>query len=134
VEIAKAVSTDARLVSMDEPTAALADAEVDLLYRLVRQLKAEGVSVLYVSHRLREIFDLTDRTTVLKDGQLVTTVPTESLDADSLVRLMVGRDLDQFFPSPAPGTVLGEVRLHLDGVGNQTVDDIDLQVRSGEIV
>jgi rhamnose transport system ATP-binding protein len=134
VEIAKAVSADARLVSMDEPTAALADAEVDLLYRLVRQLRADGVSVLYVSHRLREIFDLSDRTTVLKDGHLVTTVETSTLDANALVRLMVGRDLEQFFPPAAPGTSLGEVRLHLDGVGNATVDDIDLEVRSGEIV
>lgn len=134
VEIAKAVSIDARVVSMDEPTAALADAEVELLYRLVRRLSERGVAVLYVSHRLREIFDLTDRTTVLKDGRLVTTVPTDSLDGDGLVRLMVGRELEQYFPPPAAGTAPGEVLLRLQGAGNETVDGIDLEVRAGEIV
>ncbi len=134
VEIAKAVSTDAQVVSMDEPTAALADAEVELLYRLVRGLAERGVAVLYVSHRLREIFDLSDRTTVLKDGRLVTTVETASIDSTELVRLMVGRDLGQYFPPPAPGTAPGDVLLRLSGAGNETVDGIDLEVRAGEIV
>jgi len=134
VEIAKAVSTDARVVSMDEPTAALADAEVELLYRLVRRLSERDVAVLYVSHRLREIFDLSDRTTVLKDGRLVTTVDTASIDDGELVRLMVGRELEQYFPPPVEGTEPGEVMLRLDGAGNETVDGIDLEVRAGEIV
>jgi ribose transport system ATP-binding protein len=133
VELAKAVSTDARLVSMDEPTASLADAEVELLYRLVHRLVERGVAVLYVSHRLQEIFDLSDRTTVLKDGRLVTTVDTSTLDADSLIRLMVGRELGQLFP-PRPDAAAGDVRLRVRGAGNATVDGIDLDVRAGEIV
>jgi len=134
VEIAKAVSTDARVVSMDEPTAALADAEVELLYRLVRRLAERDVAVLYVTHRLREIFDLSDRTTVLKDGRLVTTVDTVAIDGAELVRLMVGRELGQYFPPPVAGTAVGDVLLRLVGAGNETVDGIDLEVRAGEIV
>src|SRR5690625_1422482 len=102
VEIVKAMSFDARIISMYEPTAALADHEVELLYRLVRRLKERGVAVLYVSHRLKEIFDLCDRITVLKDGALVGTVDTADITGDELVRMMVGRPMSSFFPEPRP--------------------------------
>jgi ribose transport system ATP-binding protein len=134
VEIAKALSYDARIISMDEPTAALAEHEVDLLYRIIRNLTARGVSIIYVSHRLREIFDLCDRITVLKDGQVVRTADAADLDEHELVRLMVGRSLSSFFPDPFPGTEVGEVVLELANAGNADVDGIDLQVRAGEIV
>jgi ABC-type sugar transport system ATPase subunit len=134
VEIVKAVSIDARIISMDEPTAALADTEVELLYRLVRSLVARDVSILYVSHRLKEIFDLADRITVLKDGRLVTTADTSELHVDQLVRLMVGRPMEQQFPPKPERTAVGNVRLRITGGGNATVDDIDLVVRAGEIV
>jgi ribose transport system ATP-binding protein len=98
VEIAKALSFDARVISMDEPTAALADHEVELLYSIIGHLKERGVAVLYVSHRLREIFKLCDRITVLKDGALVSTRPAAQLSEQELVRLMVGRPLSAFFP------------------------------------
>ena len=134
VEIAKAVSYDARIIQMDEPTAALADHEVELLYAIIDRLKQRGVGIIYVSHRLKEIFELCDEITVLKDGRLVTHQPAAELDEASLVRAMVGRSIESFFPDPAPGTELGETRLSLDGVGNGYVDDVSLEIRAGEIV
>ncbi|WP_238335717.1 sugar ABC transporter ATP-binding protein [Serinicoccus kebangsaanensis] len=134
VEIAKAVSYDARIISMDEPTAALADHEVELLYAIIRRLLDRDVAILYVSHRLKEIFDLCTTITVLKDGQHVTTQPATELDESALVRLMVGREMSAFFPDPTPGTEVGEPVLTLSGSGNGYVDGIDLTLRAGEIV
>ncbi len=134
VEIVKALSQEARIISMDEPTAALSDAEVEMLYGVVRTLSARGVTILYVSHRLREIFDLCDRVTVLKDGALVSTSDTADLTTDSLVRAMVGRSISAFFPDKPEGTEVGDVRLEIRGGGNLQLDGIDLQVRAGEIV
>jgi ribose transport system ATP-binding protein len=134
VEIAKALSYEPRIISMDEPTAALAEHEVELLYRIIRRLTARGVAILYVSHRLREIFDLCDRITVLKDGACVTTTSASDIDQGELVRLMVGRPLSSFFPPKAAGGAADEVRLELRRAGNGSVDGVSLQVRSGEIV
>jgi len=134
VEIVKAVSYDARIISMDEPTAALADQEVELLYALVEQLRARGVAILYVSHRLKEIFDLCDTITVLKDGDFVLTTATADITPDRLVRTMVGREFAGYYPDKDPGTVPGAVKLALEGAGNTQVDGIDLEVRAGEIV
>jgi len=133
-EIAKALSQGADLICMDEPTAALADAEVELLYRLIGRLKERGVSVLYVSHRLREIFDLCDAITVLKDGRLVTCVDTADITPDELVTAMVGRRIEAQFSARLSGTETGEVRLEIRGGGNAWIDAIDLDVRAGEIV
>ncbi|PUA83043.1 sugar ABC transporter ATP-binding protein [Nocardioides currus] len=134
VEIAKAVSFDARIIQMDEPTAALADHEVELLYTIIRRLTARGVAIIYVSHRLKEVFDLCDTITVLKDGVQVATTPAAELDEAGLVRLMVGRSMSAFFPDPLEGTTPGDVRLELRGAGNGYVDGVDLAVRGGEIV
>ncbi len=134
VEIVKALSVDARVIQMDEPTAALADHEVELLYAIVRRLQARGVAILYVSHRLKEIFDLCDTITVLKDGALVSSGPASELDTDELVRRMVGRPISAYFPEAEEGTELGEPRLELRGAGNGYVDGIDLELRAGEIV
>jgi ribose transport system ATP-binding protein len=133
-EIAKALSQGADLICMDEPTAALADAEVALLYRLVERLRERGISVLYVSHRLREIFDLCDRITILKDGRLVDSVAAADITPDDLVTRMVGRRIEAQFPAQLPDTETGEVRLSITGGGNDYVDGIDLEVRAGEIV
>ncbi len=133
VEIAKALSLNARIVVMDEPTAALADHEVELLYALVRRLTGRGIAVLYISHRLREIFDLADRITVLKDGARVATAEASSLDTAALVRLMVGRDLDFYYP-PRAAEPPGEVMLSVRGGGNARLHGIDLDLRAGEIV
>ncbi|TQM43590.1 ribose transport system ATP-binding protein [Pseudonocardia cypriaca] len=132
VEIVKALATDARIVAMDEPTAALADHEVGLLFDLVRRLTARGIAVLYVSHRMPEIFALADRVTVLKDGARVTTVPTAELDPPTLVRLMVGRPLDAYYP-PRGGD-FGDVRLEVRGGTAPALRGIDLAVRAGEVV
>lgn len=134
VEIVKALSFDARVIQMDEPTAALADHEVELLYAIVRRLRDRGVAILYVSHRLAEIFDLCDDITVLKDGALVSSGPASEVTPDELVRRMVGRSITTFFPPVEEGTELGDVRLRLEGVGNDHVDGVDLEVRAGEIV
>ncbi|MDA8368885.1 MAG: sugar ABC transporter ATP-binding protein [Nocardiopsaceae bacterium] len=134
VEVVKALSSDARIISMDEPTAALADHEVELLYRLVRRLRDRGMAVLYVSHRLKEIFDLCDRATVLKDGRRVDTVPISATTPTELIRMMVGRPISTFFPDPIEGTRPGPVRLEVAQGGNDRLDGIDMQVRGGEIV
>jgi ribose transport system ATP-binding protein len=133
VEIVKALSVDARVIQMDEPTAALADHEVELLYSIVRRLAARGVAILYVSHRLKEIFDLCDTITVLKDGALVSSGPASELDTDELVRRMVGRPISAYFPDVEEGTVLGEPRLELRRAGNGYVDGVDLELR-GEML
>ncbi|WP_436757195.1 sugar ABC transporter ATP-binding protein [Streptosporangium sp. V21-05] len=132
VEIVKALSQDARIIVMDEPTAALAEHEVELLYRLVARLRERRIAVLYISHRLREVFDLSTRVTVLKDGALVRTADTAGITSDELVRLMVGRDLGTYFP--ARGTEPGEVRLSVRGGGNAVLDGIDLELREREIL
>jgi len=134
VEITKALSFEAKVISMDEPTAALADNEVELLYGIIRRLQQRGVAILYVSHRLREIFDLCDTITVLKDGALVSSVPAAELDAAELVRRMVGRSIETFFPAPLEGTSRGAVRLAVRGGGNGYVTDVDLELHAGEIV
>ncbi|WP_285729927.1 sugar ABC transporter ATP-binding protein [Nocardiopsis sp. ATB16-24] len=136
VEIVKALSHDARIISMDEPTAALADHEVETLYRIIGRLLARGVAVLYVSHRMREIFDLAHTITVLKDGRLVDTVSADAVTPTDLVRKMVGRPVSAVFPEPLTphGEHVGRVRLSVSGGGNAQLDGIDLQVRGGEIL
>ncbi|MGI8335186.1 sugar ABC transporter ATP-binding protein [Actinomadura scrupuli] len=133
VEIVKALSVDARIVVMDEPTAALAEHEVELLYGLVRRLRERGIAVVYISHRLREIFELADRVTVLKDGARVATAPIDRLTTTELVRLMVGRELSDYYPPRASGPP-GETLLAVSGGGNTKLDGIDLELRAGEIV
>ena len=133
VEIAKAVSIDARIIQMDEPTSALADHEVELLYAVIERLKARGVGIIYVSHRLREIFALCDRVVVLKDGLLVAERPTDQISEDEIVRLMVGRPIATYFPHRA-GTSDRPTVLTLTGAGNDWIDGIDLEVRAGEIL
>ncbi|GIJ22439.1 sugar ABC transporter ATP-binding protein [Micromonospora lutea] len=134
VEIAKALALDARLLIMDEPTAALADHEVELLYGLVRRLQQQGIGLLYVSHRLTEVFDLSDRITVLKDGRRVQTMPTTEATAEDLVRQMVGRELSSYYPDRAAPEDIGAVRLAVRGGGNRKLRDIDLDLRAGEVL
>src|ERR687894_412770 len=134
VEIVKARSLNARILVLDEPTAALAEHEVELLFRLVRRLQERGIGMLYISHRLREVFALADRITVLKDGGLVKTLATSETDSRGLVNLMVGRELDAYFPPRAESGELGAVRLKVAGLSTRLLRDVSLQVRAGEIV
>ncbi len=134
VEIAKALSFDAKVLIMDEPTAALASQEVAVLTDLVRRLQAAGIAVIYISHRLVEVFDLAQRVTVLKDGQKVTTEMIGDLTMSRIVELMVGRVLSDYFPERARPEDMGEVALRLHGASNAALRDIDLELRAGEIV
>jgi ribose transport system ATP-binding protein len=134
VEIIKARSLNARILVLDEPTAALAEAEVELLFKLVRRLQAQGIGMLYISHRLREVFALADRISVLKDGGLVKTVDASEIDSGGLVNLMVGRELDGYFPPRAKPEELGKVRLEVKNISTALLRDVSLSVRAGEIV
>ena len=133
VEIAKALSLNARVLIMDEPTAALTEADVARLFELVRRLKARGVGVVYISHRMAEIFALADRVTVLRDGQHVGTKPVADTSEPELIAMMVGRTLDHLFPKSAArvGAPVLEVR---DLVAPPVVKGVSLTVRAGEIV
>jgi rhamnose transport system ATP-binding protein len=132
IEIAKALSVDSRVLILDEPTASLSGHEVERLFAIVRQTRDRGVAVLFVSHRLEEVFQLCDRATVLRDGRHVITAPTSELTAPDLVRHMVGRAVSLFPRSTAEiGNVLLDVR-NLTRVG--AFRDISFSVRSGEIV
>ncbi len=133
VEIAKALSFDARVLIMDEPTAALSGHEVERLFGVVRTLQERGAAVLFISHRLDEIFEICTTVTVLRDGEVTHDGPTAELDTDGLVRRMVGRELSQLFPKQAAeigGTVLRVERLTREGV----FMDVSFEVRRGEIV
>ncbi|SDR34789.1 ribose transport system ATP-binding protein [Rhizobiales bacterium GAS191] len=133
VEIAKALAVDAQILVLDEPTAALDDVEATRLLDLVRRLRAEGVALIYISHRMKEVFDIADRITVLKDGSKVVTVERSAVTVAQVVRMMVGRELSDFFP-PRPSAPPGEAVLTVSGAGNAVVSDIDLVLRRGEIV
>jgi ribose transport system ATP-binding protein len=134
VEIVKALALEARLLIMDEPTAALAGHEVEQLYALVRRLQERGIGVLYVSHRLREVFELSSRITVLKDGRRVTTLHTADTTPDQLVRHMVGRELSSYYPDRAGPGEVGPVRLAVHNGGNRKLRGVDLGLRAGEVL
>jgi ribose transport system ATP-binding protein len=133
VEIAKALSFDAELVIMDEPTAALTVEETQRLFGLIRDLRARGVGIIYITHRLEEVFNIADRVTVLRDGQHVGTMAVRDLTLDELIRLMVGRRLTEKFPKEpvAPGPVVLDVR----GLTRKGVfEDVSFVVHGGEIL
>src|SRR3954470_1483108 len=133
VEIAKALSQNARVLIMDEPTAALTEADVERLFAIVRLLKARGVGVVYISHRLVEIFDLADRGTVLRDGRYVGTREVGEVREDELITMMVGRTLDTLFPKSE--AEIGPPVLEVRGLrARPQLRDIDLVLRRGEIV
>jgi len=133
VEIACALGAGARIVIMDEPTASLTQQEQHRLFGIVRELRQSGVGVIYISHRLEEIFALADRVTVLRDGESVGTFPVAGMTEANLIRLMVGREMTQIYP-PAE-TAPGNVVLELDGVGctQSGVRDVTFEVRAREI-
>jgi rhamnose transport system ATP-binding protein len=133
LEIAKALSSSARLLIMDEPTAALSLQEVDNLFAVVRRLHARGVSVLFISHRLEEVSEIADTVTVLRDGRHVETRPAPELGQGEMIRLMVGRSLDALFPKEA--AEIGEPVLKVEGLTRRGVfSNVSFEVRRGEIV
>ncbi|KAA3645077.1 MAG: sugar ABC transporter ATP-binding protein [Chloroflexi bacterium] len=134
VEIAKAISFDSKVLIMDEPTAALSSNEVDILVRLVERLKARGIALIFISHRLKEVFDLADKITVLKDGQLVDTVNPKDVNTGDVIHMMVGRELNQFFPPLAEPGDIGDTVLSISDGANDFLKNINLELRAGEIV
>jgi ribose transport system ATP-binding protein len=133
LEIARALAIDARLVIMDEPTAVLPERDIEGLFAVIGELKRRGIAVLYISHRLDEIFRVGDRVTVMRDGAVVDTVPAAELDHDRLVRLMVGREIANLYPRP--DCEPGEVLLRARGITRAGVlDDCSFEVRAGEIL
>ena len=132
VEIAKALSRRVRILVMDEPTAPLTDRETEHLFHVIRTLKADGVSIIYISHRLEEIFQVADRITVLRDGAVVTTCPAAGATTADLIRWMVGRTMDQEFPS-IPRTPGDEI-LRIEHLTTIRVRDVNLTLHRGEIL
>jgi rhamnose transport system ATP-binding protein len=134
VEIAGAIGAEARILLMDEPTAALTDREADRLFALVRDLRGRGVGIIYISHRLEEVDALADRVSVLRDGELVATRPMRECSRAELIRLMVGREIHSVYPTREPKP--GDVVLDVAGVNCRAsgVRDVTLQVRAGEIL
>jgi rhamnose transport system ATP-binding protein len=133
IEIGKALSAEARIIVMDEPTAALSTVEAERLFRVAGRLAEGGAALLFISHRLEEMYTICQRVTVLRDGSLVTTSPMADIDRDTLVRSMVGRSVDQLYPSRTAET--GAEALVVEGLSRAGVfADVSFSVRRGEIV
>ncbi|WP_280563713.1 sugar ABC transporter ATP-binding protein [Chromohalobacter sp. 48-RD10] len=140
VEIARALSVNSRILIMDEPTSALSASEVEVLFRVIRDLKSRGVSLVYISHHLEEALTITDHAVVLRDGRMTAYAARAEIDLEWIVRNMVGENFD--LGSPPDGYAMGDAVLSIEGVtvpdasvpGRAVVDDVSLSVRAGEIV
>ena len=134
VEIMKAYRRNPKVIAFDEPTASLSDAEIDVLFRIIRKLKAEGLIILYVSHRMKEIFTITDQIVVFKDGKYVRQLATKDTTEDELVRLMVGRELGDVYSTLKRSETIGDVVLEVQNLKNPWVHDVSFQLHKGEIL
>jgi ABC-type sugar transport system ATPase subunit len=133
VEIAKAISLDARILVMDEPTASLTTQEAEKLFILIGELKRRGIGIIYISHRMEEIFRLADRVTVMRDGQYIATRPTQELTRQTLIEMMVGRKLENEFPKEF--ATIGEERLIASDLRRSSaVKGVSLSIRRGEVL
>ena len=132
VEIAKALAKNVKLLIMEEPTAPLTDNEVEILFKLVRNLKKRGVSIIYISHRMDEIFELADRITVMRDGEVIKTVNKEDTNKNQLIYDMVGRKLTETYPERHPK--LGKTLLEVKNLCGSSNEETTFSVREGEIV
>ena len=132
VEIAKVLSFESKVIIMDEPTDALTDTETESLFRVIRELKSQGRGIVYISHRMKEIFEICDDVTVFRDGQFIAEREVSSLDEDRLIEMMVGRKLEDQYPhlDKAPGAV----RLKVDNLCGPGVDNVTFTLRQGEIL
>lgn len=132
VEIVKAVSYDSRVIIMDEPTSAITGREVAKLFEIIRSLKAKGMAIIYISHKMDEIFRISDTITVLRDGKYIETRPAKELDHDTLVKLMVGRKISELFPKV--NSTKGDVALEVEGLTKRGLfENIGFKVRKGEV-
>jgi ABC-type sugar transport system ATPase subunit len=132
VEIARALSTEARILVLDEPTSSLSEAETESLFITLRQLRSQGVGIIYISHRLEEILRLADRITVLRDGESIGTQATSKVNQRELVHWMVGREIVDYFHRPAQQA--GEVALKVADLCNDRIDHVSLELRYGEVL
>ncbi|MDF1739751.1 MAG: sugar ABC transporter ATP-binding protein [Verrucomicrobiales bacterium] len=133
VEIAKAMSQNAKMLIMDEPSAPLTQTEVQALYAMVEKLKSAGVTIIYISHRMDEIFRLSDRVTVLRDGEKVKTLQTAETNLDELVTLMVGRELKETYPT-RKDCITDDVAITVEHISGEIVDDVSFEIRKGEVL
>ena len=131
VEIARALANDSKVLLMDEPTSSIAQHDVDILFKLIRRLREQGVAIIYISHRLSEITDLCDRVTVLRDGDLIGTLEKSEIDADLIINMMVGRSIDNIYPKRA--VPIGDVVLRVSNLTTEKFRDVSFEVRRGEI-
>jgi ribose transport system ATP-binding protein len=132
VEIAKALSKNVRILAMDEPSASLTDHELANLFKVIKRLKSEGVGIIYISHRLEEVFEIGDRMTILRDGKFIHTCPVVDADRRSLIRWMVGRELENEYPKIDLQRA-GEV-LRVEHINTDILKDINLTVYRGEVL
>jgi ABC-type sugar transport system ATPase subunit len=132
VEICRSLSEDSQLLIMDEPTASLANAEVDTLHDIIRTLKQRGVTIIYISHKLNEIFRICDQITVMRDGKYIGSAPVAEITHDKLINMMVGRDIAAVFPEHV--TEPGEVIFEVSNIKNRRIHDVGFNVRRGETV
>ncbi|TCP96287.1 ribose ABC transporter ATP-binding protein [Cricetibacter osteomyelitidis] len=132
VEIAKALSFESKVIIMDEPTDALTDTETEALFKVIRELKTENRGIVYISHRIKEIFEICDDVTVLRDGQFIGENQVNELTEDRLIEMMVGRRLEEQYPHLEQP--LGDVRLEVKQLSGSGVQDINFKVHSGEIL
>jgi len=135
IEIAKAVSYDAKIVVMDEPTSSLTEQEVAHLFRIIEQLKAKGVGIIYISHKMEEILKISDEVTIMRDGKWIATEPASELTTDKIIKLMVGRDLTNRFPPKTnePGETIMKVS-NLSTVYAPKLQDVSFELKKGEIL
>ncbi len=132
VEIAKAVSKNCKILILDEPTAPLSVAEVDILFKIVNQLRDNGVAIIFISHRLDEVFELTDRVSILRDGEYITTLMTKDTNRAELIKYMVGREMTATFPPR--NAQIGDVALELKNLTGNKVKNISFKAHKGEIL
>ncbi|WP_159473901.1 sugar ABC transporter ATP-binding protein [Dyadobacter sp. 3J3] len=133
VEIAKAVSNNARVIIMDEPTSAISDKEVSTLFRIIKDLKSKGVAIIYISHKMDEIFEISDTITVLRDGKYIATKNASELDKNSLIAMMVGREINNMFPEPVAEK--GKIILSVKSLNKKgKFAGISFEVHAGEIL
>lgn len=132
VEIAKVLSFESKVIIMDEPTDALTDTETASLFSVIKELQSQGCGIVYISHRLKEIFEICDDITVFRDGQFIGERPVSDLQEDTLIEMMVGRKLEDQYPRSSK--VPGEVRLKVQNLSGPGVDSVSFTVRKGEIL
>jgi inositol transport system ATP-binding protein len=133
VEIAKAVSYESDVLIMDEPTSALTEREVDHLFTIIRRLKAEGKGIVYITHKMNELFEIADEVSVFRDGKYIATKFSKDVNRDEIIRMMVGREITQMFPKET--VPIGDVVLSVKGLGLKRVfEDVSFDVRAGEIL